>query len=486
MLKMSRPGKKFDEFAIYIIAFIALLIRFLLMGFAEETDADAVSRVFTSWEWAKDPFWYKTSVWAPFHYYLIGSGFLIWKDMILLPKVINVLLSVLMIFPFYFFTRREFNKQGALYAAIFLTISPLIFRLGFLSLAEIPGLFFLVLAMNLLSKGVREDKISFHALSGVSITIASGMRYESWLLILLFTLMLVLGKKWKESIVFFLFAMIFPVIWMVQNYLATGDPLFSFHANTDWTHKALGINDHVDFEAYLRRIWFFPFSWLIALGPVVCWLIVKHLVSLIRKFRIGSFPDLWLIPLLLFFGVMLYNSIAGNLLLHQRFTGTLIVLSLPWIAAVLKDFKMKTIRTVVISVVLTVGLSFAYTIGGSKPIPRLKNQQIKEIVTKINAATSTDTRLIVDFIGWEDTWYTGLHSGAAPANIMMFGGENLPEFPTERIEGILRPPGNVIIIVKDHSPLQNYLEEMQILASRFTEMVRHDDITVYSASSQKK
>ncbi len=486
MLKITGSGKQKTEYAIYIIAFIALLIRLLLMGFAEETDADAVSRVFTSWEWAKDPFWYKTSVWAPFHYYLVGSGFLVWKDMIVLPKVINILLSVLMIFPFYFFTRREFNKQGALYAAIFLTISPLLFRLGFLSLAEIPGLFFLVLAMNMLSMGVREGKISLLALSGVSMTIASGMRYESWLLILLFTLMLVLGKRWKESVVFFLFAMIFPVIWMVQNYLATGDPLFSFHANTEWTHKALGINDHVDFEATLRRIWFFPFSWLIALGPVVCWLIVKHFGSMIRKFRIGSFPDLWLIPLLIFFGVMLYNSIAGNLLLHQRFTGTLIVLSLPWIAAVLKDFEKKTIKTVVISVVLTVGLSFVYTIGGSKPIPRLKNQPIKQIVTKVSTSTSADTRLIVDFIGWEDTWYTGLHSGAAPAHIMMFGGENLPDFPAGRLEEVLQPKGNVIIIVKDHSPLRNYLQEKQILTSRFTEMVRLDDITVYSASSQQK
>ncbi len=467
---------------IWMIAFFALLIRLLLMNYADETDADAVSRVFTAWEWAKGPYWFKTSVWAPFHYYLIGTGFLIWKDIILLPKLLNILLSVLLLFPFYYFSKREFNKPGAIYATIFLAISPIVFRLGFLSLAEIPGLLFLILAMNLLSKGVRENNNQSLALSGISMTLASGLRYESWLLILLFTIMLLLAKRWKGSTLFFMFAMIFPAIWMFQNFQATGDPLFSFHANTEWTHKALGINDNVDFEAYLRRTWFFPFSWLIALGPIVAWLIVKYLVGRIKKFRTQSFPDLWLVPLVVFFGVMLYNAIAGNLLLQHRFAGTLVILSLPWIAAVLKDVERKTIRTVLISVILTIGLSFTYTIGGSNPIPRLKNQDVKQLANRLNQEIHIGPKLVIDFIGWEDTWYTGLHSGAEPSDILMLGGESYPAFPADRVGQMLQTGGRQILVVKDGSSLHQFLLEKGYLSGQFKSLFRQGEITVYGSA----
>jgi len=482
MLKILGFEKPAKVHVIWLIGFFALLIRLLLMNYAEETDSDAVSRAFTSWNWAADPFWFKTSVWAPFHYYLVGSGFLIWKDILLLPKVLHILFSVVMLFPFYYFTKREFNKPGAIYATIFLAFSPLIFRLGFQCLAEIPGLFFTVLAMNLLSKGVREENNVWLALSGISMTLAAGFRYEAWLMILLFTLVLIIARRWKGSWLFFLFAMIFPAVWMVQNYLSTGDPLFSFSANTDWTHKALGINDQVDFEAYLRRIWFFPFSLLIAVGPIVSWLIVKYLTSYAKNFRFRSFPDLWLIPLLAFFVVMLYNAIAGNLLLHHRFTGTLVILALPWVASVLKDFEKKAIIISVISVVLTIGLSFAYTIGGSNPIPRLKNQSVKQLVTEIKPVTTPGSKLVIDFIGWEDTWYTGLHSGAEPSDILMLGGEAYPPFSAERVEQLMHSPGRKILVVKEGSSLQQYLAENQILISSYKELFRQEEISVYISS----
>lgn len=478
MFKITDSGKQLNKYTIYFIAFIALIIRLLIMHLADETDPDAVSRVFTSWEWAKDPFWYKTSVWAPFHYYLTGSGFFIWKDIILLPKVLNILLSVAMIFPFYFFVKREFNKQGAVYASVFLVFSPLIFRLGFLSLAEIPGLLFLVLAMNLISKGVRENVSHFFILSGLSMTIASGFRYESWLLILLFTLMIFLGGRSKSGIIFFIFAMIFPVIWMIQNHLTSGDFLYSFHANTEWTHKAMGINNDVDFEAYLRRLWFFPFSWFITIGPVIAWLLIKHIPKGIRKIRINVFPDLWIVPLLGFLMVMLYNSIAGNLLLHHRFTATLVVLSLPWIASIMKETKRKTITLTLVSLVLTIGLSFVYPIGGVGPVPRLKNQEIKQLAEIISAESSSTGKLIIDFTGWADTWYIGLHSGFQPSNVLMYGGEKQSAFSSEEITEMIRTSDNIVFVVKDGSALSRFLSDNPDISDEITELIRQREISV--------
>jgi len=444
---------------VWLIALSALAIRFLLMGLADETDSDAVSRAFTSWEWAGHPVWYKTSVWAPFHYYLTGSGFMIWKDLILLPVILNILLSVMLIFPFYYFVKREYNRAGAIFATIFLTFSPLMLRLGFLNLAEIPGLLFLILTMNLISKGVRESKSGYLLLSGLTMTLAAGFRYESWLLILLFTLMLVIGSGWRSALMFFATAMVFPVIWMIQNKLATGDFLFGFHANTEFTHKALGINDHVDFEAYLRRTWFFPFSWLIAVGPIVAWLILKQLPFEIRKLRTCAFPQLWVIPMMVYLMVVLYNAISGNLLLHHRFTATLLVLSLPLIASVMKDTGKKNIRLAAISLALTIGLSFVYTIGGISPVPRLKNQSAKQFPKIIYPESGPGSGLVVDFTNWEDTWYIGLHSGFVPSKILMLGGEKQPSLPSERIREMLLSSDKVIFLIKDDSPLFRFVQD---------------------------
>src|SRR5205085_11515466 len=102
------------------------------------------------------------------------------------------------------------------------------------------------------------------------------------------------------------------------------------------TLGVMGNNDDLRLESYLRRIWFFPFSWMIALGPPAAFVTMRELISSFKKKKENF---VWAIPfgiVLLFF---LFNAFMGILLMHHRFTGTLVILSLPYFASYFHEYS---------------------------------------------------------------------------------------------------------------------------------------------------
>src|SRR5438067_57105 len=141
---MIDQGTKGIPSKIFSLAAVTLLVKLSLLPFAQQTDPDAVTRIFFSEAWKDHPSWIRSDVWGPFHFYLNGFFLMIWNNRIYAPAVLNLLLSVLTLIPFYFFTRREFNEDGAFAATVFLAVSPILFRNSFLALSETPSLFFIV------------------------------------------------------------------------------------------------------------------------------------------------------------------------------------------------------------------------------------------------------------------------------------------------------------------------------------------------------
>ena len=157
--------------SIYWIVIVIIIIKLLLLPFVQVCDSDAVSRVFYSISWLENPHWIMSYFWAPFHFYLIGFSLTLWRNTIYVPVIVNILLSGFTLIPFYYFTKREFNNNGAIIATIFLAISPILFRNSLMSLSETPYLFFIVVSMNFLSKGIRTNSNLFFLLYGFFITI---------------------------------------------------------------------------------------------------------------------------------------------------------------------------------------------------------------------------------------------------------------------------------------------------------------------------
>jgi 4-amino-4-deoxy-L-arabinose transferase-like glycosyltransferase len=465
---------------IFILAIAVLLIKLVLLPFAQTVDSDAVSRVHLSMDWLQNPRWIDTSVWAPFHFYLNGFFLGIWNDTVLAPKVLNIVISCLSLLPLYYFTRREFNEKGALIVAIFFAISPILFRNNFMALSETPYLLFLLLAMNLISKSIREDKWQWMLVAGLMITIASGFRYEAWLL-MFFMGALLLFVDWKKAFLFGAMALLFPLIWLYSNWVETGDAFYSIQGNYRWTLEMMGNNDGVNGEILLHRVWFFPFSWLISVGPPVAFLVLVAMVRNIKKFRVDKLKSVWAIlffTMLLFF---IYNAYNGVLLLQHRFIGTLVVLSLPFIALYFNEWNSKTKRNAIIYGTLIVGLSFVYNQDSISPLPRLGDQNKAAFSESINESLSDDGLLILDFVGWDYTYYYALQSRLPMHRIILMQGAKNSEIPASLKEKVLKMKSGVFVLGNE-SGFRN--EILAILGSQNLKKIEScDEFEVYSYKS---
>lgn len=456
-----------QHYKIYLLVIFTLLLKFSLLPFAQTVNADAVSRIYASINWMKNPIWITNSVWAPFHFYINGFGLLIWNNPIITPKIINIFFSSFTLVPFYFFTKREFNKDGAFIATIFLAISPILFHNSFLALSETPYLFFLVLTINLLSKGLRENSNLYILLSGLSITIASGIRYEAWIIIGIFGLTICLLKRWKFFFLFSVTASLFPFYWLFTSWLGTGNPLFGIEGTYHWALEVMGNNDNLDFESYLRRIWYFPFSWVIAIGIPVAFIILKTIYKSFTKKSLNKLYVLYSLPFFIMFLFFQYNAFKGVLLLQHRYVGTLVILSLPFIAAYFNELTPKKIKLAVLFGSLTILLSFVYNTSGVIPLPRLEDQSGVEISQLIKNNTNEKSCLILDFVGWDNTYFIALNSEIPQECMVITEGAKNSEVNYQETNNKIDCFENGIILLKIDSELYHHLMDNHFIIDNY-------------------
>lgn len=430
---------------LFYLAVLTFIVKLFLFPFAQTLDADAVSRVFLSLDWLDNPRWISASGWGPFHFYLNGVFLSMWSDRVYAPVVLNIFISVLTLLPFYYFTRREFNEQGAFVATCILAASPVLFHLSFLSLSETPYLFFVVLSMNCISKALREHKMLNFVWAAVSIGVASGFRFEAWFLIPVFSLLIACFKQFRGLILFSFVAAIYPLITMYIDYKLTQNPFVGFDANSEWMLNAMATNDHISWEDYARRIWSFPFFWLIAVGPFTLFFLIKELIK--------SKINLWVIPFLMMALLTFYAAFKGTLMLHSRFIGTWVILSLPFVAAYFNESLHHFKRNAIVFVSTVFLLSFVYSVDHVKPVPRLKNQQAVEVVETVNENVQDNSFLLIDFWSWENSYYLALNTVISHKQIAIVDGAPNSELPVSNISKMFSESRNGLIVLVNGSKL---------------------------------
>lgn len=483
LLKNKYPGL---PVALIIIAVATLVVKFILVPFAQTTDADAVSRTLDAMQWMQHPRWIIQSVWGPFDFYLNGLVLMLWNNPVNALIVFHIVLSVLTLIPFFFFVRREFTEFGAIVATAFLAISPILFRSSLMALSETPYLLFIVMCLNFISKGIKEGKNSYLLWAGMVTTIASGFRYEAWLMIAIFSLLVLLLGGWKKAFLFGAVACIFPFTSMLQNYLLNGQPLYGIVGNYNWTINVMQNNAHPAFEDYLRRIWSFPFSWMIALGPLTAWVTIRSIFLSYKKSNKWHSVWMWTIPFWLFFFTMQYNAFKGTLILHHRFIGTLVILSLPFSAAYFDVRAVSKVRQALIFGALTIGLTFVYNTGNVIYLPRLHDQEAVKTANFIKQQLNRQSGLIADNWGWQNTYYIALQSGLQWSNMMLLDDRQDNQVPVQSVNKLLSNyPQGIIVLVKNSALSHNVLLKDSLLTFSFNDMrfvaktvYRNDTVTV--------
>ena len=469
---MNKFFQKPDNRNVLAIVLLSFIVRLFILPWSQTVHADAVSRVFLALDWLSNPHYITDGYWGPLHHYL--NAFFLWlfPGWIIGPKVLNIILASLTVVPLYGFTMSLFNnRRGAVFVALIYVFCPIVMRISFQSLAGVSYAFFIVTSMYFLAQGLKKNgNLTFAALAGFAITLAAATRYEAWVIIATFTLVAVLFKQWKFTTVFWLFAMIFPGTWMIGNQLEFGDFLYSVNQNDVWNIQKEGINDNVDAVLLMQRKIFFPLSFMQNVSPITTLLILFGLGWAIFKRKITRPQLIWLIPFLVMAAIFMQKSYAGTLMMQNRFTLTWIVLLLPYTALAFVYPNYAKLKNVLMIIAVTTLMPLSFFWGLPKyqewfgdgnlakamenlalssareveSIPLLRNADTEYLVTAINANAQEKSGLILDFIGWDQTYYTALR---APVRSYITDGAKHGEVDYELLNKYLnRNPNGLMVL----------------------------------------
>ena len=436
---LSFPSSnQLNQYLPWLIALLAFVFRLVLFPYSQVTDSDAVSRVIIAEVWLIHPNWILSGVWGPFHTYLNALALFLYNDRVIAPIALHMLFGGLIAVPVYRFTARLFNTNSALVAAIIVAFSPLVVRNSLQPMAEVPYVFFVATCMWFLIRGMQEKPatVKWFIWAGIFLTVAAGMRYEAWVLIALFTLVVLLNKKWKGLVAFWSAAMIFPVSWMVGNYLEYGNFLYSVDYASYYNTVVHGVNDNETILLKIQRLVFFPLS-IFHIYPLGLLAVLFPVVLLtISKKQFSKMQMTWLIPFCVMIVVFIYKAMEGTLLMQHRFSITLFLLILPFTAVIIpRGFNRRTLGIVLFIVGLHIGLTEIFqkfpiyeriipestlkeafrktrwlTFDQLQSVPKLEDDTVQQLLEKTKGDRSSESPLLLDYFGWENTYNYAFNS----------------------------------------------------------------------------
>jgi hypothetical protein len=94
---------------------------------------------------------------------------------------------------------------------------------------------------------------------------------------------------------------------------------------------------------------------------------------------------------------------------------------------------------------------------GLTPLPRLKDQNILKISEIVDSETDFNSGLIIDFLGWENTYFIALDASLRPKQIIFMPGETHNILPLNDCYKILSERENGIILISKNSKLDEIL-----------------------------
>lgn len=460
-----------------LICLIGLLARLAFLPFSHVVDPDVLSRIYISWEWLQKPHLISTAVWPPLHFYIMSFFLWILPFDVLTPKLLHIAFAVGTAIPMYYFIKNEFNEKGAFWATLFYQLSPIVFRNSFHALAETPFVFFVACTLYFISELFKQKEQTKNAIwAGILLTIACGIRYEGWVFIGFFGIITWIRSGFKNAFIFGVFSMIFPLYWMIGNYMAEGDPLYSINAANYWNTVMEGVNEQVSDLDKRMRIIFFPFSVFLFLTPLLSIISVITLIYAIVKNRVKWKHLLWSIP---FLGIMLMyiqKTHDGSLLMHHRYSAIPLLFLTPYLSYYFSDkIKLGNIfKNIVATLIIVIAIPLSFYLHflpfeklfffvpkteeaiaqilksnylQTEAVPHLYDNNAHQINTILKSELKQTDGLILDFCGWEVSFFLGLEADV-PFNqiLLMEGAKNGINTADEIFEFIQEYPDGIILI----------------------------------------
>ena len=197
---------------------VAVAIRVFMLSISDNgwgVDPDERIRMTVKWLNMKGPRpIFPGDLWLPLHYYLIALSIKIFNSIPLSPRILHLIFGILTIFPFYGLIRLVFNERVALISTLIFIFYPVHILCSIVTLSEGPFLFFLMASLYYFFKNREDRRVKSLFLCCIFIILASMIRYEAWLCIILMSLLLFFDRRFKEGFIFLYAASIFPALWL--------------------------------------------------------------------------------------------------------------------------------------------------------------------------------------------------------------------------------------------------------------------------------
>ncbi len=199
-------------FLIILLAISNSIKEFSLPMIAE---SDAYSRVNVAMSQLKQNIVFNEwgGVWLPFHFSLIIIFQNIIKDPQLSPRILTYVFSLGSILAIYFYTKSfKKNKYLALLSSLLFCLLPIRIYLSTQTLSEPIFVFFILVAIIFINQRNASYKNIF--LSLLFLNIAHGIRYESWMMLPVIWLLVILKPiKLRKKIIYLIFSLLMPIYW---------------------------------------------------------------------------------------------------------------------------------------------------------------------------------------------------------------------------------------------------------------------------------
>ncbi len=475
-----------EKLQIFGLFLIVLIIRVVAFIFSKNYTWDSVERVILAQRWLENPFLITDAKLPQQHtimpIYLVGIGMGIWNNPLITPRFVNLIIGSLTIFPFFLLVKLLFDKRTAIYSALFFSFFTLHVRSSVIASSEAPFIFFLLFSLFFLFKFKSSGKIAGLICSALFLNLACMTRYNGWMYIPLLCLLLpkdledlkntflLKGKTKYHILIFAGISLVFPVSWMIGNYMAFGDPLYPIHISTDYTLELIeqsflrvdGLKEAFGFRFYYLAFW--PAVVFLSMTPVIAIFSFSGVIySIYRRKHLS---------LILLSGAIYlwftYKIMTKTFILMPRFTMDPSILVLPFAVIGMDKFlshldrAWRRLLAGLIALGIITSLFFiiwaskrdATTLGSRlseiSPVSRLATFQ-EDIISFLNDNTGPEDRVVID----HDSKY-------AENEIMFYSDLDMKQFiagfenfqSREKFSGILisERPKYVIYSTNGHLP----------------------------------
>lgn len=315
-----------------------------------------------------------------------------------------------------------------------------------------------------------EGRVTDALLAGLSVTVASMLRYEAWLLLPFLSVPLM--RRPKHAAVFVAVALMHPVFWMIGNALAYDDPLYALSTISSWRVEIMGHVPVVGILPGAGRLWRFIGETAVGLTLPASLLIAAGVIRSLFKRRVQA---IWLIPSLGLFLVFAASAFQDSLVVQFRYTTTFGLLLIPYVASSLEWLRIDNwsagrSRVAAAVLVASMGVFTVEPFWESLPVARhlvfraapsdLDKKSARELQGMIERAAlpRTDRALILDFVGFTVTPGIALQSKLHPRQICKTSGQTNVPLTSAQLEAFLTANRSGVLVTRPSSKLTAHLK----------------------------